>query len=642
MSYTNIAWRSAFRFLVLFLALSAGATTAVGGATKNPAITGTIVDENSGEPLIGVTVMIEGTNQGANTDMDGTFRIYNVVPGTYTLNVSSVTHQGLTVSELIVTEKGPINLSLSLKPSFTEVESITVKATQLKNTHAAMLSVRQKSVSISDAISADEISRSGSGDAAEAMTKIVGASVVGGKYVYVRGLGDRYANTMLNSSPLPSPDPDKQAVPLDLIPSGMLDNIVVEKTFTPDKPGNFAGGSVNLKTRDYPDRRMLVLSTSSGYNSVTTNRELLTYDGSSSDWAGYDNGKRDIPAYITENEYLQGQTPEGTSYLVGDIDDDSLATLATYMDNSSKSFNPSMTPKVRKHTPADQSHSVSYADLFNPFGRPLGIMASFSYSKKYSAYNDGFSGKYRLTGSGSTDLTIDHELQDVKGTEEVLWGGLLTMKYGITDNDKIGLSFMRDQHGESVSRYLTGMAPEHLDPNETLRSYVLSYVERDLTSLQVNGEHHAPFGLGGIRADWQVSFSETSQTEPDIRFFTDYYYEYEDNEFGDIDTTYRIDPSRFPVPSRGWRKLEESNSGITMNLSVPMSLNGKFKTGLSWLSSDRTHTERNFDYVMYGEYRGDPNEYADSRGHLRHRYPATIQRRYTPHVQLRQCPFGKC
>ncbi|MEW6412396.1 MAG: TonB-dependent receptor [Candidatus Zixiibacteriota bacterium] len=609
MSDTN-RFRQTLNVLTIALLVLCGTVSALASVGKTSTITGRIVEEQTGEGLIGVTVMIEGTSQGAITDMDGNFRIKNVATGTYTLVISSVTHQGVTISGVEVTESEPVSLNLTLSPAITEVEGITVKATQLKNTHAAMLSVRQKSAAISDAISADEIQRSGSGDAAEAMTKVVGASVVGGKYVYVRGLGDRYANTLLNSSPIPSPDPDKQAAPMDLIPSGLLDNIVVEKTFTPDKPGNFAGGSVNLKTRDYPERRMLVFSTSSGYNSVTTDKEILTYDGSSSDWLGYDGGKRDIPSYIIENEDLQDQAPQSGAYLLGGIHDDSVATLAAYMDTAAKSFDPVMTPKVRKHAPVNQSHSVSYADLFNPFGRPLGILASFSYSKKYSAYNDGFSGKYRLTGSGSTALTVDHELEDIKGTEEVLWGGLFTIKYGITDNDKIGLTFMRDQHGESVGRYLTGTAPEHLDPDQSLRSYVLSYVERNLTSIQLNGEHLSPFGLGSLRADWQLSHAETTQQEPDIRFFTDYYYEYEDQEFADIDTAYRIDPSRFPVPSRGWRKLEESNNTITFNLSIPVSHTGKIKTGFNWLSSDRTHQERNFDYQYYGEYRGDPNEYA--------------------------------
>ena len=240
---------------------------------KEGKISGRMIDAETGEALIGVTVMLEGTKLGAVTDLDGNFTIKRVPVGTYTLVASSVGYTATKVTAVEVTEGEIERVDLALKPQVVQTEGIEVIARVEKNNEASLLKLRQKSNSVSDAISAEQITRSGSSDAAAAMTRVTGASVVGGKYVYVRGLGDRYANTRINGALAPSPDPDKQAVPMDMIPTAMLDNIVVEKTFTPDKPGNFSGGSVDMTTKDMPEGRLLSFNTSASYNTQTTFEE---------------------------------------------------------------------------------------------------------------------------------------------------------------------------------------------------------------------------------------------------------------------------------------------------------------------------------------------------------------------------------
>ena len=145
-------------------------------------------------------------------------------------------------------------LTITLMPEALELDDeVIVEAKALRNTGAALLKERQKAPAVSDAISAEEISRAGLGDDAEAMSHVTGASVVEGKYVYIRGLGDRYSSVQLNGSSLPNADPDKRSVPMDLFPTSLLDNIVTTKSFTPDKPGNFTGGAVNIGTKAFPD-----------------------------------------------------------------------------------------------------------------------------------------------------------------------------------------------------------------------------------------------------------------------------------------------------------------------------------------------------------------------------------------------------
>src|SRR5690606_5125352 len=125
---------------------------------------------------------------------------------------------------------------------------------------------QRTAVGVVNAVTSEQISRSPDGDAAQAVQRVSGVTVRDGKYVFVRGLGERYTTTSLNGSRLPSPEPEKKVVPLDLFPSSLLEAITTSKTFTPDQPGDFSGGQVNLQTRSFPGSRMLQYSLGFGYN----------------------------------------------------------------------------------------------------------------------------------------------------------------------------------------------------------------------------------------------------------------------------------------------------------------------------------------------------------------------------------------
>ncbi|MEQ9266415.1 MAG: carboxypeptidase-like regulatory domain-containing protein [Balneolaceae bacterium] len=257
-------------------------------------IVGTVVDAETGETLIGVNVVIEGSLQGTATDIDGNYTIRKVNPGTYNLIVSYLSFATQTITGVIVGDGETIKLDITLQPESEFLDEIVVQADAILNSEAGLLRQRQKSIAFSDAISSESISKTGSGDAAGALKKVVGASVIGGKYVYVRGLGDRYSTAHLNGSELPSADPDKNAFQLDLIPSNVIENIVTVKSFTPDKPGNFSGGLVDVTTKDFPERLLFNFSTSVGYNSRTTFKDGLGSERSSTDLIGFNTDRRDL------------------------------------------------------------------------------------------------------------------------------------------------------------------------------------------------------------------------------------------------------------------------------------------------------------------------------------------------------------
>jgi len=614
--------------LVIILALTGCLTTSVSaadGATGK--ITGKVVDKETGEALIGVTLMLKGTQIGARTDLDGNFTIKKIPPSVYDIVISCVGYTRTEVVSVVVSDGETTALNVAIQPQAIELQGIKVSATAVQNTEATMLKKRSKALTISNAISAEDISRSGSGDAAQAMSKITGASVIGGKFVYIRGLGDRYSNTNLNGSPLPSPDLEKQGVPLDMIPAGLLDNIVIEKTFSPDKPGNFAGGSANLVTKDYPSERTLNLSIGTSYNTVATgNSNYLTHDRSSTDWLGYDNGHRDIPDYVNANSDLQRQSGDVPGFLDIVETDTARIELAHYMDTSSRSFKPEMIPSVRT-APPYQSYSLSYGDQLSVLERPLGVVASLNYGHKYRMYENGFEGRYKAAGTHPKRLTASHELNEAKSTEEVLWGGLMAINYSLAEHHKLSASLIYTRNGESESRLLEGVSPEYSDPNEIYRARTLSYKERKLHSLQFGGSHVGLPWLGtDIRTSWQASISHTNQNVPDWRSSSDEMIPHlvEDDETGDLvwDGTYDyvINYSRYGKPIRVYRNTDESNNEYKLDFTIPLGRLTRFKTGTAFLTKERSHRERKFIYLItdrYSSYGGDLDAFFSDVG-IRH------------------------
>ncbi|MCB0748896.1 MAG: carboxypeptidase-like regulatory domain-containing protein, partial [Ignavibacteriae bacterium] len=265
-------------------------------------ITGTIVDKDFGDALIGANVFIEGTTRGAATDIEGNYSIEGIEPGIYKITYSMVGFQKQTISDLEIKPQENLKLDIVLSTEAFETEEVVISAKALTNTEGALLAKRQKSASVSDAISAEAMSNSGSSDAADAMKKVTGASVVGGKYVYVRGLGERYSSTTLNGAELPSADPDKKSFQLDLFPASLLDNITTVKTFTPDKPGTFTGGLVDVTMKSFPEKFSFNFSTSTGYNTMATfNDNFILPNSGGTDWLGMDDGTRKLPDLLSNS-----------------------------------------------------------------------------------------------------------------------------------------------------------------------------------------------------------------------------------------------------------------------------------------------------------------------------------------------------
>jgi TonB-dependent receptor len=580
-------------FLLLFLIGSLNAQT-------TGTITGTVIDESTGDALIGATIMVEGQSLGALSKLDGTYRIANVPAGTYNLNVTFLGYTDYKITNVNVKPGEVIKIDAILKTEDISMGEIEVTAEAANDSEAGLIKQRQKSISISDAVSSELISRTGSGDVASAMEKVTGVTIVDGKKIYVRGLGDRYMNTSLNGASLPNADPDNNSVSTDIFSSKFIDNITTVKSFTPDKPGNFTGGTVDIKTKSFPDRETFNFSISSSYNTVSSMQDdFLTYSGSSTDWMGFDNGSRDIPSIV--NEY--GEIP----YLSEARFDKEKAEA---LNDISKAFIDEMAPTMGS-SGLNQSWGLSYGNQYELLGNQFGIIAGVNYSNNYKSYADGISGQYNLTGKVSETETLNniYRLNDSKGSFSANWGGMLNMAYEISDKNKISLNYMINHSGEKTARYLHGYAQTLGNPYSTYETRTLAFTERNVSSVQLNGEHFLESVLSTM-IDWNVTYSGSNRNEPNMRFFVNDYTPFEVD--GDTVNLYSISASNYSEPSHYYRDLNESLAEGNLNLSIPFemynNLKSNFKFGTKVSVKDRNFTEN--IYKMQREprtiYNGDP------------------------------------
>jgi outer membrane receptor protein involved in Fe transport len=561
--------------------------------TQKGRISGTIVDGSSGEPLISATVSITGTTRGVLTDLDGKYIFESLDPGVYDITVRYITYTTKNVIGIRVTVNETTILNVSLDPEIAQLGEVTVSAEAIMNNDATLLKYRQKSIGFTDAISAESISRSGGSDAASAMKKVTGATVVGGKYVYVRGLGDRYTNTQLNGLELPTSNPDRKSFQLDLLPSHLLDNIVTLKTFTPDKPGNFSGGLVDITTKGIPEYFYVNLSVKQGYNTMSSMSDILLGEGSGTDWFGKDDGYRSEPGILKNR--ASTAFPSDTR---ARLDEEAAQTLNIL----ANAFNINFLPQNRR-TGLNQSYSLGFGNRHNLNNKvKLGYSANYSYGLNNSAYFDGRSSRYELIGlyENSETLSPSIDLTDVKGTQAVDWGFLGSAGLIIGTFNKINFSLLRTQSGENTGRFLFGFWEQFNSDDIEYRSRVNQFIERDLASYQLSGSHTINL-IKDMRLEWNSAYQINGQNTPDLRFMASESRPVYNNT-GNVSSYILGNPnSQFPRPARFFRNLNEEKYSATVDLTLPVNISSssiRFKSGALYEYTTRDFRERRYEYLQ--------------------------------------------
>ncbi len=261
-------------------------------------VNGVISDESTKETLPGVKITIEGNGvtKMTMTDFDGKYSMKGLLFGTYTITTKYATFVPKKETVTLSSEAPSTTMNFGLQAAISEQQEVVVKATMRRDSEASILLDRKNAAVVSDGISAQSIKKAGDSDVSGAVKRITGVTIQNGKYVFVRGLGDRYTQTTLNGLTIPGLDPDVNAIQLDIFPTSIVDNLNVSKTASADLYGDFAGGIVNIVTKKFPAKKTTQIGLGLDYNpSMHFNKEFVLYSKSSTDWLGFDDGMRQLP-----------------------------------------------------------------------------------------------------------------------------------------------------------------------------------------------------------------------------------------------------------------------------------------------------------------------------------------------------------
>jgi TonB-dependent receptor len=398
----------------------------------------------------------------------------------------------------------------------------------------------------------------------------------------VRGLSDRYTGTTLNGVRVPSSDPRKRAVQLDVFPTGTVESVTVHKTFTPDLQGDFTGGGVDIKTKSAPEETLLSLSLSAEHNSEATGDEILSYPGGGVDALGRAGAERELP------EETAAPLPNNLDDITfsGDPSPEDMEAAAAY-DRLTRSFAPAMGVN---RTDAGLNRGMSFVagDGFALGDDRLSLMGALTYSNKYDAYEGGKNNVAAVSTAGDAPALV-YDRTDSVGSEELLSGALASAAWRRGEAHALTLRWIRN---ESITDEARFQVDEQACPSAANQNQSLHYTERSVTSWQLHGHHDA--GLPAL--DWMLGTNATRQEEPDLRFFRNR------TTFGGpvITASLPINATAAQNTRRVFREIEEDNLVGGFDVSLPVGSWTdeaiKLKTGIFFETSDREYTPQSFTY----------------------------------------------
>ncbi len=459
---------------------------------KTGKITGFVQNVANGSPLIKAKVEVVGKSLTVETGLDGTYTL-TLEPGTYDLKILREGFIAQTLDGVSVTPGETVTLDVVLQAEGAG-EKIEINASNSSEI-ADTMAERKSNSMVSEVISAREIAKDTSSSAAGVLSRVTGVSIVD-RFVFVRGLGERYSNTSLNDALLPTTEPDRKVVPMDLIPSNLLQSVKILKTFTPDQPGEFSGGLVRLETVDFPKGASLAIKVSSGFNTRTNGKDFLSSPGSGGfgNYFGFGKGQRSLPATIPGNERVF----RGNDFLPGGFTAEQLQTIG-------QSFNNTFTPTTESARPRF-GWSVSGGASVGKFG----FVAAVSFKNEPETLKEARN--YYLLGEGNSIFpaaSYDYN----SSTNVARLGGTLNTSYQLTQNNKFFFKNFLTNQASNEARVFEGF---YLDRGTDIRNTRLRYIEERIYTGQLSGNHLIKW-LGDTVFTWRYTYSRATLDEPDLR-----------------------------------------------------------------------------------------------------------------------------
>lgn len=455
-------------------------------------IAGKILNEKN-EPVAGVSVNITGAPGGTTTDLDGRFSLTLPAGKTYELTFSAVGYQTKTINEIAVVADRVTDINISLEIASKEMGAVTVTATRSarRETTASLLQFQKNTNTVAAVVSAEAIGRSPDKNTGEVLKRIPGASIQEGKYLILRGLSDRYNQAMLNGIQLSSTEPDRKTFSFDIFPSAMIDNIIINKAFVPEMTGEWAGGLVQVNTKDIPARGFFNVQVGTGFNTQTIGKDFYTYEGGKLDWLGMDDGARALPDNIPmKNAFNDLPIQEKTEW--------------------GKAFKNNWGIN-NGNAPLDASMQISGGFNTTLFDKKVGGILALTYSSKNRRllFDNNFYNITDVGGGSQQQADTIYAYDNTRYSKNVLWGGLANFAIQLNNNNKISL---KNIFNVNATDYVTLRGGYDYEFGSPVRARELGFRSNTLFNTQLTGEHNLP-GLQS-KLKWYGSFTILDQYIP--------------------------------------------------------------------------------------------------------------------------------
>ena len=532
-------------------------------------IMGTVIDSSSKEFLIGASVFIREIEAGTTVDTEGQYAIFNIPPGEYKLEVSYIGYESQAIENIIVNFDETTKVDFALNISGLKSDEILVKARKKTGTSSSLIYEQKKSSRIQDGVGKEQLAKMGDSNVAEGVKRITGVTLVDNKFAIIRGLPDRYTDTQLNSSPITSPEPDKKAVPLDMFPSDIIENIIAVKTATPDLPGSFAAGGIIVKTKPYPEKFVLKFKFSASDNTNNKGPFYLGNDGYN--FFGYDSKKRSLRKYLPDHEILDNNNipddwnsdifPDFQSYelcsswdiyqVQNGINSDACSGIDyngnvienqndwtygsvynssqsidlrrkySYYDNLSKLSSNNVIYKSKEISKVYPiSFGLSYGNKLNPRKDfEWGYFTNLTFGNKFTD-DDIYTTRYsRLAGT----LIEDQPRNQITNAYKTNLGANLNLGFRFKNNHLLKYEGLYSHNSKNQLKYIFGEW-SNIDTEGALTNYY--YVENQILSHSLSGESNFTSNKLEHVLDWNITNGVAKRYEP---FNRRYSYEIDDS-----------------------------------------------------------------------------------------------------------------
>ena len=552
----------------------AGTVTAAEESDLAPGvIEGQLISSEDARPVENARIFISGVAADVRSDAEGRFSA-EVPAGQRSVSVLHSGFNTLTRDNIEVPEEGTVSLRLELTPAGSELPEFVVIAPYISGSLASVMAERRESEGVTDVLSAEQISRAGDSDAAGALKRVTGLTLVGGQYIYVRGLGERYSSVVLNDATIPSPDPTRRVVPLSLFPTDVIEAVVVQKTASANLPGEFGGGTVQLRTVSFPPERTGKLSFSLGYRDGTTFETGIDSEGGDRDFLGVDDGTRDLPDSLAEaiagGQFLRPRSftnPDGLTPEEIEVFGEDLAAASSY-------------DLLEQTVPLDLGLSGSFGNSFEfGDGKRWGFLTAFKYDNKWAQLNE----TRREFSAVADGLQLADALDVIRTVNNIDTSLFANLGIEFAENHKLGLNAMLLRQAENETKVSEGF-----EDSQKLRRFEFEWIENELLSYQAVGSHILPFRDWSL--DWQYTDATATRDEPNTRR----YRRDDDNGDGVFEVSTRSDSN-----SQSWSDLEDNLRHWSVDSTLPLEFSNHLlalRVGLSDLERDRAAAIRTFSF----------------------------------------------